>query len=539
MKKFTFLVMLMISSLAFSQDPATGPANPIARNAVDVKSIYNGIAAPVAPQYTNEPGGTFDSFGGSTIVGDVTLGDGNTVVKYTNHLYSGIQAGAGNLDVSTMEKLHIDVYSPGFTAFRIKLEAVNGSNVELDVPGAHTQGAWNSYDLDLSTYAAVDLAHLKWIVPVTYTPPGETLYIDNVYFWKNPTAAGADATLSDLKVDGTTVAGFGSGVISYTVDLPNGTTIIPQITAANTTDALATRVITQATVLPGSATVLVTSQNTLVTKTYTVNFVVSGPATAAPTPPNRPVADVKSIFSDAYTQISPIAYTGGDDNTYNTSWCPGNTTLVQVAGNNTNKTTGLGCEGVAFLAGRFDATSFTYFHMDIYTDTATLNKSFNVKFSNWNGGASEANAIEFSVTNANFLTNPNPGTWISLDIPLSSFSAIVNANRNDLTQFVISSDLGTVYYDNLYLHKNTVLSTDSFSFSNIKLYPNPASNVLNIESLGTIQNVSVCNILGQEVLNQDVNSATFNLNVSSLNSGIYVIKTMIDGNLSSTKFIKE
>jgi hypothetical protein len=28
-----------------------------------------------------------------------------------------------------------------------------------------TQGAWNSYDLDLSSYAGVvDLAHLKWIV---------------------------------------------------------------------------------------------------------------------------------------------------------------------------------------------------------------------------------------------------------------------------------------------------------------------------------------------------------------------------------------
>ncbi|MEY4938239.1 MAG: hypothetical protein RIS64_4600, partial [Bacteroidota bacterium] len=98
---------------------------------------------------------------------------------------------------------------------------------------------------------------------------------------------------------------------------------------------------------------------------------------------------------------------------------------------------------------------FTHFHMDIWTDTPTVDKSFNIKFSNWAGGAGEANAIEYSTTNANFLTNPNPGTWISLDIPLTSFLPINGSDRSDLVQFVISSDLGTVYYDNLYLHKNT------------------------------------------------------------------------------------
>lgn len=262
------------------------------------------------------------------------------------------------------------------------------------------------------------------------------------------------------------------------------------------------------------------------------------PTTAAPTPPARAVADVRSIFSDAYAPISVIGYTG-DDNTFNNSWCGAVTSLVQVVGNNTNKITGLGCEGVTFLAGRFDATTFTHFHLDIWTASPTLDKSFNVKFSNWNGGAGEANAIEFSVNNTNFLTNPNPGTWISLDIPLTSFNPITNANRNDLVQFVITSDLGTVYYDNLYLHKNTVLSSENFNVSKVRLYPNPATNILNIESVSNIQNLAVYNVLGQEVINREINSSSVNLDVSALNTGVYVIKTMIDGNVSSTKFIKE
>jgi Secretion system C-terminal sorting domain len=272
--------------------------------------------------------------------------------------------------------------------------------------------------------------------------------------------------------------------------------------------------------------------------------VTPAPTTAAPTPPNRPVADVKSIFSDAYTPVTTIGYTG-DDNTYNTSWCGAATALVQVEGNNTNKITGLGCEGIAFLAGRFDAAGFTHFHMDIWTPTATQDKSFNFKFSNWNGTTGETNAFEYSANNSNILTSGAEGAWISIDIPMSSFGCINtppgNAcpSKSDFAQFVITSDLGTVFYDNLYLHKNTTLGTNDYEVTNVKLYPNPATNVLNIESVLTIEKVSVYNILGQEVISQTPNTELVTLDVASLQVGVYVVKTSINGNVSSTQFIKE
>lgn len=266
--------------------------------------------------------------------------------------------------------------------------------------------------------------------------------------------------------------------------------------------------------------------------------VIPEPATAAPTPPARPVDDVKSIFSNAYTPITTIGYTG-DDNTYNNSWCPATTELVSIVGDDTNRVTGLGCEGVTFLNGRFDATAFTHFHLDIWTATATQDKSFNFKFSNWNGTGGEVNAIEYSANNSNILPSTNPGTWISIDLPLSSFLPINGAGRNDLVQFVITSDLGTVYYDNLYLHKNTVLSTSSFEASNIKMYPNPASTLLTINAQVAIEKVSVFNLLGQEVISATPNNEVVTLDVASLQTGIYVIKTNINGVISSTKFIKE
>lgn len=268
------------------------------------------------------------------------------------------------------------------------------------------------------------------------------------------------------------------------------------------------------------------------------------PATAAPTPPARPAADVKSIFSNAYTNVATLNYAGVDgqpsnDDTYNTSWCGATTSLLQIAGNDTNKIVALGCEGISFKSGRFDATTFTHFHIDIWTDTATMDKSFNVKFSNWNNGNGEANAIEYSVNNGNFLTNPNPGTWISLDIPLANFSAINGANRNDLVQFIITSDLGTVFYDNLYLHKNTVLSTTDFNAAKVTMYPNPTKNTFTIDAKSAIQNVTVLNMLGQQVLSVNPNELSTSIDLASFQNGIYVVRSTVDGIVSSSKIIKE
>ena len=539
MKKFTLFIFLLTFSLGYSQDPATGPSDPIARNAWDVKSIYNGIANPVPPQYTNEPNGDFQSFGGSTIVGPVTLGDGNTVMKYTNHLFSGIQAGAGNLDVSTMTTLHLDVYSPGFTVFKIKLEAANGSNVELAVPYTLVQNSWNSFDLDLSTYAGVDLAHLKWIVPVTYTPPGETLYIDNVYFYR-PATSGPSPTFSAWSIPDTTfgaadfpipaVSSDSGGAITYTSSNTSVAIIIGNTTIQLVAPGITTITASQA----ASAPFLAGSTSTTLT--------VIAPIPAAPAPPARPAADVKSIFSDAYTPIATLGYVGGgpnDDNTYNTSWCAANTSLIQLDGNNTNKITGLGCEGIAFLSGRFSAADFTRFHMDIYTPTPTQDKSFNFKFSNWSGGNAETNAFEYSATNANILPNVNPGTWISIDLPLTAFTAIGGSNNSDFTQFVITSDLGTVYYDNLYLHKNTILGTSSFELAQISMYPNPATTNFTIEAQQEMESVSVYNLVGQEVISKSPNSKSVTVDVSHLQTGIYVVRTSINGNVSASRFIKE
>ncbi|HHV99934.1 MAG TPA: hypothetical protein GXX36_10270, partial [Clostridiaceae bacterium] len=84
-------------------------------------------------------------------------------------------------------------------------------------------------------------------------------------------APNTDASLSDLKIDGVTVTGFDPTVTEYNIILPSGTTEVPVVTAT----ANATVTITQAAGLPGTATIKVTAEDGVTTRTYTVNFTVA------------------------------------------------------------------------------------------------------------------------------------------------------------------------------------------------------------------------------------------------------------------------
>lgn len=81
-----------------------------------------------------------------------------------------------------------------------------------------------------------------------------------------------DATLSLLTVDGDTIEGFNSTYLTYTVTVPFGSTTVPTI-AATAKVANASAVVTEATDLDGTTTVVVTSEDGAYTNTYSITFV--------------------------------------------------------------------------------------------------------------------------------------------------------------------------------------------------------------------------------------------------------------------------
>ncbi|WP_155592051.1 S-layer homology domain-containing protein [Lysinibacillus cavernae] len=98
-----------------------------------------------------------------------------------------------------------------------------------------------------------------------------------------------NATLSNLTVNATTVAEFASEREIYNVELPAHTTTVPKVIATVTDKDKASAVVTNATSLPGTTTIVVTAEDGITTKTYTINFTVekssSGGGTWTPNPP--------------------------------------------------------------------------------------------------------------------------------------------------------------------------------------------------------------------------------------------------------------
>ena len=255
--------------------PTDSPSAPT-NDAIDVISIYSDAYTDITTN--NNPG-----WGQSGSVNTTyDSGDGNNVMVYTNFNYQGTEFPA--TDLTTMENLHIDIWVADASVRTIKVTPIAGDEVLITVPV--TSGAWNSVDIPLTDFTGSGfdgVSQLKFDGQFAADGSADAavrsdIYLDNIYFWKEPAAAGTDATLSDLQVDSASLTGFSAGTTSYTYSLLEGATEIPQITAATTTDTSALTSITQATSIPGDATVVVTAQDGTTTQTYTVSYAyVSSP----------------------------------------------------------------------------------------------------------------------------------------------------------------------------------------------------------------------------------------------------------------------
>ena len=128
--------------------------------------------------------------------------------------------------------------------------------------------------------------------------------------------ANNDATLRDLTVNGSTVTGFASNNYNYTVELPYGTQ--PGSGAATVwgilNDLNASVNITQASILPGSATVVVTAEDGVTQQTYTINFTLG----AAPNTPPTARIPVSTQTVREGGMISFVAYDIAEDADGNT-----------------------------------------------------------------------------------------------------------------------------------------------------------------------------------------------------------------------------
>ncbi len=84
------------------------------------------------------------------------------------------------------------------------------------------------------------------------------------------------------------------------------------------------------------------------------------------------------------------------------------------------------------------------------------------------------------------------------------------------------------------------LSTTSFDAKSIKMYPNPAHDQLTVSSPVAIRQIKVISLTGQELMSkQDVQAGEYNLPISGLASGIYLVKVVTDKGVKTERILKD
>jgi len=168
------------------------------------------------------------------------------------------------------------------------------------------------------------------------------------------------------------------------------------------------------------------------------------PLTAAPTP-TQDAADVISLFSNAYTNVTV--------DTWRTSWSNAVLTEVLIAGNETKKYSNLDFVGIETVANTVDISNMTAMRMDVWSPNFT---SFGVKLVDFgaDGAFGGGDDVEHQVN----VTAPNQGEWVSLDIPLTQFINLTTTEH--IGQYILvgqPTGSSTVFVDNVFFYNGTVV----------------------------------------------------------------------------------
>ena len=147
---------------------------------------------------------------------------------------------------------------------------------------------------------------------------------------------------------------------------------------------------------------------------------------------------------------------------------------------------------------------------------ADVANNFHIYTMNWS-----PDQITFLIDGVGFYTyNPavkNDDTWpfyleqyLLLNIAMGGNGGAIDPNFSQSSMVI----------DYVRVYQNTTASTEDVFANKFSVYPNPSSDVLNIRTDEPIEKVELYNTIGQLI----VAKKTTNINISSLKTGIYILK---------------
>ncbi len=211
-------------------------------------------------------------------------------------------------------------------------------------------------------------------------------------------------------------------------------------------------------------------------------------------------------------------------------------------------------------SGALNAINLPYLHVQTLGESATNNAgSISCGLNGTNDGLwykFTGNGANITVAISNVAAHFDP----EIAIYNGSCAATSCINSTDLGNIgqgetlTIASALGNVYYINIgYLSftyddsegnfkidiTTTALANDSFGFKNLKVYPNPVTNILNIENAQKITKITIINMLGQELITKNFDDFKTEVDFSELQSGNYFAKVYSNNSEQTIKIVKK
>lgn len=188
-----------------------------------------------------------------------------------------------------------------------------------------------------------------------------------------------------------------------------------------------------------------------------------------------------------------------------------------------------------YLGNNFSSEKFVGNLDEVRLWTRALTVAEIVNNMNCELGASQTGLLAYYKFNQGFGGGNNISLTSLIDSSGNNYNGTLNnfALNNNTSNW---SNIAAVTTGNTC---STFLNATSFDETNLNLYPNPTSGVVNISYNEEISNVSVYNLLGQNVLNQEGKGLELQLDLSTLSSATYFVKITSEGATKTIKVIKQ
>lgn len=193
----------------------------------------------------------------------VTAEDGTSTRTYTITFTRADLSHDANLTDIKINGQSIAGFSASSTSYNVQVPYSTTTPVTITTTTSHAA----------ATVAVTGYSTVEGTATITVTAEdGTTTKTYTITIAK--AAPSTDATLSSLQYNGTNVPNFSATTLTYTIELPFGTTAVANVTATAHHNG-ANAQVTQPTAAAGTATVVVTAEDGTTTKTYTITFTVS------------------------------------------------------------------------------------------------------------------------------------------------------------------------------------------------------------------------------------------------------------------------